>query len=57
MITQPAGVPDDGTPDDCITSRPANAVALALAEMAEQSTATLTAGVSVGDRVTLPTDD
>jgi hypothetical protein len=54
VITQPPGVPDDATPDDCVASGPIEAVVLAHAEMDEQSGATMTAGVSVGDLVELP---
>lgn len=49
MITQPAGVPDDGTPDDCVASGPVEAVALALGEMAEQGASIGPQGASAGD--------
>ena len=49
MITQPAGVPDDGTPDDCIAAGPIEAQALALAEMNEQWASLATQGEAAGD--------
>ena len=52
MITMPWS--DDNTPADCLAAGAVEAVALAHAEMDEQSTATMTAGVSVGDLVELP---